>query len=420
MSQTAIAIIILIISLIMYMIPQIPLSVTTIIAMTAMALSGIISFQDAFAGFGNNATLLVAGMMIIGQACFTSGLAESIGKLLFKFVGTNEKYFVVIILIVGSFLAVFLNGALVAAMMIPIVDCVVSQSNGTITRKHTYFPLGLASTLGNNLTTISATSMITASALVANAGYGEMDLFTPTLINLPALLIIILVYALVGYRLQQRWFDFPEIPLEAIVVDSNRAHSKLKITITAAVLIFVVIGLIAGLNSGACAIIGAALLILTRCIDEKTAFQSISWPTVVIVAGAMGISKGLQTSGAGEALANSIISICGPIGQSPFGLCIIFFILGSLLSNVMSDNASVAILVPIVIGLAQKLNCNPMPLILATASGIKVAVATPVSVTPMTMVQIAGYRFKDYLKMGGLINVIALVVTLFAIHIIYY
>lgn len=420
MSQTAIAIIILIISLIMYMIPQIPLSVTTIIAMTAMALSGIISFQDAFAGFGNNATLLVAGMMIIGQACFTSGLAESIGKLLFKFVGTNEKYFVVIILIVGSFLAVFLNGALVAAMMIPIVDCVVSQSNGTITRKHTYFPLGLASTLGNNLTTISATSMITASALVANAGYGEMDLFTPTLVNLPALLIIILVYALVGYRLQQRWFDFPEIPLEAIVVDSNRAHSKLKIIITAAVLIFVVIGLIAGLNSGACAIIGAALLILTRCIDEKTAFQSISWPTVVIVAGAMGISKGLQTSGAGEALANSIISICGPIGQSPFGLCIIFFILGSLLSNVMSDNASVAILVPIVIGLAQKLNCNPMPLILATASGIKVAVATPVSVTPMTMVQIAGYRFKDYLKMGGLINVIALVVTLFAIHIIYY
>jgi len=164
----------------------------------------------------------------------------------------------------------------------------------------------------------------------------------------------------------------------------------------------------------------AEKIIFTGCIDEKTAYKSISWPTIIIVAGAMGFSKGLQVSGAGDVIANSIINLCGPIGQSPFGLCIVFFILGSLLSNMLSDNASVSILIPIVIGLAQRLNCDPMPLILATASGIKVAVATPISVTPMTMVQVAGYRFKDYLRMGGLVNLTALLITSIAIYVIYF
>lgn len=421
MSQSTIAIIILFSALILYMIPKIPLSVTTIFAMVAMAFSGIITFSEAFSGFSNSAVLLVAGMMIIGQACFTSGLAEAVGKLLYRFIGANEKLFVVMVLAIASLLAIFLNGSLVVAMLMPIIDCIVSQSNGAITRKHTYFPLGLASTIGNNLTTISATSMITAAGLVAAAGYGEMSLFAPTLVNLPALLVVILLYMLFGYRLQQKWFDFPEAPIMTDPAEQAAIqHSKLKMVLTGITLCAVVVALVAGLNSGACALIGSSFLILTGCIDEKTAFRSVSWATVIIVAGAMGFSKGLEVSGAGEVIAQTIISACGPIGQSPFGLCIILFILGSLLSNLMSDNASVAILVPIAIVLAKELNCDAMPMILATASGIKVAVATPISVAPMTMVQVAGYRFKDYLKMGGLVNLISMVVTCLAIKLIYY
>ena len=421
MNQSTIAILILLITLALYMVPRIPLSVTTIFAMTAMALTGIISFADAFSGFSNSSTLLVAGMMIIGQACFTSGLAEQIGRLLYKFVGANERLFVVMILIIASLLAVFLNGALVVAMLMPIIDCIIYQSDGAITKKHTYFPLGLASTIGNNLTTISATSMITAAGLMVQAGYGEMSLFAPTMVNLPAFIIIIIFYMFFGYHLQERWFDFPELPMQAVFDEgANQNHSKCKMVMTAGTLIVVLIALVSGVNSGACAVLGAAFLILTDCIDEKTAFKSVSWPTVIIVAGAMGFSKGLEVSGAGVLIAESIISLCGPIAQSPFGLCIVLFILGSLLSNLMSDNASVAILIPIVIVLAKELNCDVMPMVLATASGIKVAVATPISVAPMTMVEVGGYRFKDYFRMGGVVNLIAMVITCIAIKIIYF
>ena len=421
MAQSTIAIIILIAAVILYSLPFVPLSVTTVFAMLAMALTGILSFSEALSGFSNSAVLLVAGMMIIGRACFTSGLAQKIGNLLLKFIGANEKLFMVMVFLLAATLAVFLNGALVVAMMIPIIDSVASQSGRKITRKQIYFPLGLASTIGNNLTTISATSMITASGLVAAAGFGELSLFAPTVVNLPALIVVIVLYLLFGYRLQKKWFDFEEVPLaeETVSPHTEKIHPY-KMLITSAVLVAVVAALVLGVNSGTAALLGASILILTGCVEERDAFKSVSWPSVIIVAGAIGFSQGLDASGAGVVISNFIIKICGPIGQSPFGICVILFALGSLLSNMMSDNASVAILIPITLALAQSLTCDPIPMVLACASGIKVAVATPISVVPMTMIQTPGYRFKDYLRVGGLVNLISMLVTCTVIWIVYF
>lgn len=421
MAQSTIAIIILISVLVLYAIPKIPLSVTTIFAMLAMAMTGVLTYSQAFSGFANSAVLLVAGMMIIGRACFTSGLAQRCGNLLYKFVGSNEKQFMIIVILIASAMAIFLNGALVVAMMMPIVDSVASQSQGKISRKQIYFPLGLASTIGNNLTTISATSMITAAALLSTAGYGELSLFAPTVVNLPALLVVIVMYIFFGYDLQKKWFDFDEIPLEPTAETAETGkHSTVKMWITGIVIAAVVVALVVGVNSGAVALAGSAILILTGCIDERDAYKSVSWPSVIIIAGAIGFSQGLDQSGAGLVIANFILSLFSTAAQSPFTICIVLFVLGSLLSNVMSDNATVAVLIPITISLAQTLGVSPIPMVLACASGIKVAVATPVSVAPMTMIQVPGYRFKDYLRIGGLVNVVSLVVTCAVIWIVYY
>lgn len=421
MAQSTIAIIILISVLILYAIPAVPLSVTTIFAMLAMAMTGVLTYSEAFSGFANSAVLLVAGMMIIGRACFTSGLAQRFGNLLYRFVGAKEKKFMIMVILIAAALAIFLNGSLVVAMMMPIIDSVASQSDGKISRKQIYFPLGLASTIGNNLTTISATSMITAAGLISAAGYGELSLFAPTVVNLPALLIVIVLYILFGYDLQKKWFDFEEIPLEPTAeATSSVKGSTAKMWITGIVITAVVIALVLGINSGAVALAGSAILILTRCVDERDAYKSISWPSVIIVAGAIGFSAGLDKSGAGLVIANFILNIFGAAGQSPFGICIVLFVLGSLLSNVMSDNATVAVLIPITLSLAATLGCDPIPMVLACASGIKVAVATPVSVAPMTMIQVPGYRFKDYLRVGGVVNLISLIVTCAVIWIVYY
>lgn len=212
MEQSTIALLIMGVILVMYIIPKIPLSVTTVTGMIAMAAAGIIPFSTAFSGFGNSAVLLVAGMMIIGEACFATGVAEKMGGVLYRCVGGNEKKFVLMIFLVAGALSIFLNGALVVALLMTIIDSIAGESGGTITHKNTYFPLGVAATLGNNLTTISGTSTITALAIYYDAGYERVSLFAPLFINLPALIVVIVLYMLFGYKLQTKIFDFEEIP----------------------------------------------------------------------------------------------------------------------------------------------------------------------------------------------------------------
>lgn len=422
MVQSTIAIIILVAALILYAVPKMPLSVTTILAMLAMAVFGIIDYNTAYAGFSNSVIFLVAGLMIIGKATVTTGLAPKIGKLLgHGKMGSSETLFVAALFLISCFASVFVNASLTVAILMPVIDAVVMQSNGKITRKGTYMALGISSVLGNNLLTISATSMLTAVSLLESSGYGTMSIFAPLMVNLPAVVIVVVFYVLFGKKLQDRWFDFPEIPITTSGEQRTAKEAPVwKQILVAADLIVVIVALVCQVNYGLAALLGASVLILTGCISESEAFKSISWGTVVIVAGAIGFSSGIQASGAGEVIANFFIDISGPLGESGIGLCIVLFFVASLISDVMSDNATVAIMLPIALAVAQTMGLDPTPLFLATCSGTKVGLATPICVSPMTQIGAAGYRFKDYLRMGGLVNLICMIVTCIAIAVIYY
>lgn len=422
MVQSTIAIIILVAALILYAVPKMPLSVTTILAMLAMAVFGIIDYNTAYAGFSNSVIFLVAGLMIIGKATVTTGLAPKIGKLLgHGKMGSSETLFVAALFLISCFASVFVNASLTVAILMPVIDAVVMQSNGKITRKGTYMALGISSVLGNNLLTISATSMLTAVSLLESSGYGTMSIFAPLMVNLPAVVIVVVFYVLFGKKLQDRWFDFPEIPITTSGEQRTAKEAPVWKQILVAVdLIVVIVALVCQVNYGLAALLGASVLILTGCISESEAFKSISWGTVVIVAGAIGFSSGIQASGAGEVIANFFIDISGPLGERGIGLCIVLFFVASLISDVMSDNATVAIMLPIALAVAQTMGLDPTPLFLATCSGTKVGLATPICVSPMTQIGAAGYRFKDYLRMGGLVNLICMIVTCIAIAVIYY
>ncbi len=214
METSTIAIIILVATLILYAIPKMPLSVTTILAILAMVLFGVVDFASATSGFANNVVFLNAGMMIIGQAMVTTGLAQRVGNLVTRVnIGKNERLCIMLVLVVSTVLSVFINGAITVSIMMPIIDAIVLKSGGAISRKQTYMPLGIGSVIGNNVLTISATSMLTAVAMLEEMGYGTMSIFAPLGVNLPAIIVVFIFYALVGQKLQERWYQFDEVPV---------------------------------------------------------------------------------------------------------------------------------------------------------------------------------------------------------------
>ena len=319
METSTIAIIILVATLILYAIPKMPLSVTTILAILAMVLFGVVDFASATSGFANNVVFLNAGMMIIGQAMVTTGLAQRVGNLVTRVnIGKNERLCIMLVLVVSTVLSVFINGAITVSIMMPIIDAIVLKSGGAISRKQTYMPLGIGSVIGNNVLTISATSMLTAVAMLEEMGYGTMSIFAPLGVNLPAIIVVFIFYALVGQKLQERWYQFDEVPVAVSNEDTTdtKQYPVWKQIVVVLDFLAVVGCMIAGVPYGPVCLAGAVVVILTGCISEKNAMQSVSWSTIIVIAGSLGISSGMSESGAGAIIANFFIDIAGPSARA--------------------------------------------------------------------------------------------------------
>ena len=158
----------------------------------------------------------------------------------------------------------------------------------------------------------------------------------------------------------------------------------------------------------------------TGCIDLKHAYRSVSWDVVFLVVGSLGIAKGLAVSGASTLIADATLKLFSFISSSPCGMCIVILLLSTVLSNFMSNGATVSIVVPIALSIASALGTPGTPFVLAGAIGANISVATPISVTQITMSCSVGYRFHDLLKMGGFINLLNFLATALALVLVYY
>lgn len=426
MNQSVIAIIILIVATILFATEKLPLSITTLLAMLAMVFSGILTPEQAFSGFSSTATLLLIGVTIIGEAFFTSGLVDKLGTLLYGLSRKPVKYFVAVTYALSAAASSILNGLVVMAIFIPVIDAVAKNTNGAIARKYTYLPLGIGAVIGGNLTVIGSTSMINASNLLGESYYGSPIGFFDTLLPaLPSCVLVLIFYLTVGQKLQEKCFRFEEYtpaePEERTAADVGRSPlDRQKAWITVIVMALCVVGFVSGANLAAVGLAGAVVLMITGCISPRCAYAKLSWETVFVVAASTGFASGIEASGAGDLIAGAIVYVFGGLAGSAFGVCVIVLIMTNILSNFMSNNAAVTIVMPIALALAQTLSYDPLPLAIACGIAANQALATPICTTCITMTTAVGYRFRHLLCIGGLVNLLSLASTILAFYCIFY
>ena len=145
----------------------------------------------------------------------------------------------------------------------------------------------------------------------------------------------------------------------------------------------------------------------------------MDWSTITVLAGPMGFSKGLQKSGAVDLIAERMLALFGGPEANPALMCAALIILASILGNVMSHTATVAVLTPIALSLAAALSTQPITYVIGVVIGSNLAFATPIATPPLTMTLCAGYRFLDYSKVGGVLNVVTVLFAAAAIPVIY-
>ncbi|MGR3481909.1 SLC13 family permease [Salipiger marinus] len=166
---------------------------------------------------------------------------------------------------------------------------------------------------------------------------------------------------------------------------------------------------IAGLS-----LIGAVLVMLTRCVDPAEAFDAIDWRILFLIFGMLGLSMGLEQSGAAAMIVTAVVAAVGDLG--PLAILAVIYVLTSTLTEMVSNNAVAVLIGPIAIGLAQQLGYDPRPFIMAVMFAASASFATPIGYQTNTFVYSAGgYRFSDFLRVGLPLNVIFAVVAVLVI-----
>ena len=162
------------------------------------------------------------------------------------------------------------------------------------------------------------------------------------------------------------------------------------------------------------AVIGAVVVMMTRCVDPEEAFDAIDWRILFLIFGMLGLSHGIEVTGTAALIVNTVAGMVNGIG--PVAVLAAVYVLTSALTEMMSNNAVAVLVGPIVIAMAQKLGFDPRPFIMAVMFAASASFATPIGYQTNTFVYSAGgYKFRDFIKVGLPLNVIFAVVAVLVI-----
>jgi di/tricarboxylate transporter len=159
---------------------------------------------------------------------------------------------------------------------------------------------------------------------------------------------------------------------------------------------------------------GCAVLMLTGCLRPREAYQAIDLGIVFLLAGSLALGAALDKAGLTTALANLLAR--GDEVASPFVVMAGFFIVAVIISEFMSNSGTVPLLAPIAISIAAKLGLNPTALIVAITFGSSAAFAMPIGYQTSLMIYgPGGYRFKDFIRMGIVLDLLVAMLALWLI-----
>lgn len=180
----------------------------------------------------------------------------------------------------------------------------------------------------------------------------------------------------------------------------RRAYAPIVILMLAGVVILSALGIA---PIFALSLVAVAVVLLLRCIDADEAFASVDGRLLALIFAMLGIGAALQQSGAVALLANSVAPML--YGMPPFFVIWAIYLLTSVLTELVSNNAVAVVVTPIAIALASVLGIDPRPLVIAVMVAASASFATPIGYQTNTLVYgPGGYSFTDFLKIGVPLN----------------
>lgn len=397
---------------------KLPMATSAILGCAMMVLFGVCDFKTAFGEFASTTVIMLIGVLVIGSAMAETGIAAKVGRTLMKLSKNSERILILCSFLLAMLLSTFMTNVTVLAIFIPIIFA-LAKNNSRIQPMNIIIPITLAVNMGGITTLVGSSQQMTAQGLLEDYGYTTFKVFDFLPFGIALGVVSLLYVLLIGYPLGKKIWggqkrkietNYTEALVEDVSVNKSKMVSVSIIFVLTVVLYitqkipFTNVVVPPHLTST----LAALACIITGCISQKKAIESVNWNIVGRLAACLGLAKALKAAGGIDLVSNCFMNLVGA-NLSPLVLFIIIVFLAQLLSLVISNSTAISITLLVVISIAPTLSLNVPAFAMGITLAASMGACCPLSGSTWGISMAAGYEFKDYFKYGILVDVFSFI-----------
>ena len=390
-----------------------PLSVTSLLGMAMLPMVGAMPATDVYGMFGNKAVFFILGAFILAAGIMKSGLSEHLALEVFNRFGDTPRKLLLSMLLLPAIMSCFMPEHAVAAVLLPIVWSIVhglGLKPGNRYAMAIFMAMAWGAIIGGVMTLLGGARGPLAMAIVEETTGQAFSFVDWTLSAAPVVLGVLAMAAIVLLRfaphdainMQGARHRIDERRLQLGLMDVRAKAMAVLMLITVSAWIFM--GETVGL--AAIALIAVVAMFALRIVGWKEIQSHIDWGVVLMYGGAIAVAKSLEKTGAAEWVATAF----WPDGVTGIAMLALVALITMLLTESISNAATVAILLPIGIPLGALAGIDPVTMALTIGIVSGFAFMLPMGTPANAMIFGTGYvHLGNMIRTGSLLLISALV-----------
>ncbi|MDW7709417.1 MAG: SLC13 family permease [Deferrisomatales bacterium] len=200
-AQTLLTFGILAAAIVLFLSERVRADLVALWVVAALGLTGVLSPQQAFSGFGSPAVAIIVSIFVLAEGLRVTGLTDRVGALLLRLGGRGEGRLASAVMLSGAFLALFMNNTAAASLLLPAATSAGRWAGVSVSRL--LMPLAFATILGGTATLLT-TSNVVVSDILRERGYRGYGLLDFLAVGLPLVAVGVAYMAVLGVRLLPR------------------------------------------------------------------------------------------------------------------------------------------------------------------------------------------------------------------------
>lgn len=401
--------------LLLWVTHALPLAVTSLFAIIGCPLLGILPPKDTYHLFGNGAVFFILGAFILSAGLMKTGLCSRFALLFLTRFKRSPRFLLSGIMCSAGFMAFWIPEHAVAALLFPIVLVIAKALNLSQGKsnygKALFLSLAWGSVIGGVATLLGGARNPLALGMLREQ-YPDPRYsigFLGWMIKVVPIVIIMMILARVIIRL-----CFPSevkdvTPAITVLQEKTRelgplSFNEIKVfaILVCAVLLWISVSERLGLAT--VSLMAAVALFVVRTVTWEDVEDYVNWGVILMYGGAITLAAALDITGTAKWLIHATF---GSAQFPPFLLIILLTVAAKLLTEAISNVATVAILLPLGFSLGEASGVNPVVIVFTVAVSSGLAFCLPMGTPPNAICFSSGYyRVADVLKAGILLNVL--------------